>query len=532
MAKMRKMRRLVLTGAIVLALLSGCMRNQATPKERDLLRIQSKNPDAKKIILICVDSLMSQSIDKGIGENKLPAFRFLIERGQYYKDVVTSFPTMSVSIDSTLLTGTYPDAHRVPGLVWYSAKEKKIVNYGSGPLEISRNGINRFLGDALIRLNGNHLNPHIPTLYEELAHKGLKSGSVNGLIYRGNSDHLLTFPLWARMSTALPEEIKVKGPDLLAYGALSNPLEGVKDLPDNLNDRFGFNNEYSLEVVKHLIQHNKLPDFLFVYFPDLDSRIHKKGPSDLEGVIRTDWQLQSLLQAFGSREEALKKAVILLVGDNGMAHILPEKQQPVIDLSESLKGYDLLRPGAAVTDQTEIVLAVNDRMAYLYKLLPGLSFEPIVKTLKADPRIDVLAWKDKGWIRAVRAGSSNEFAYKSQGGWVDPYNQSWTLAKDPEVLDLRIDPRKRKFDYGRYPDVLRRLSAALNSHQGEFMVVTAKPGYELKYGSSPTHEGGAGHGGISQVESLVPLIVAGTDRKPESLRIVDLKPFLLQLLKG
>jgi len=53
----------------------------------------------------------------------------------------------------------------------------------------------------------------------------------------------------------------------------------------------------------------------------------------------------------------------------------------------------------------------------------------------------------------------------------------------------------------------------------------------LKYGSSPTHIGGAGHGGISQAESLVPLMIAGTDHKPESLRVVDLKSYFLQLLK-
>jgi predicted AlkP superfamily pyrophosphatase or phosphodiesterase len=524
-------RTLLLSVAFILVLLSGCIKNDATPKERDLLRIKSQaNSDTKKIILICVDTLMSQSIDNGIKQKKLPTFQFLIEHGQYYKNVVTSFPTMSVSIDSSLLTGTYPDRHHLPGLVWYSPKERRIINYGSGPMEISRQGINRFFTDALIQLNGSHLNPQIPTIFEDLAKKGLKSGSVNGLIYRGSSDHLLSFPLWIRVPTSLPKEIKVKGPDFLAYGALSNPLEGNKKLPLNINERFGFNNEYSLDVVKFLIQNNKLPDFLYVYFPDLDSKLHKRGPSNLDGVIRTDRQLQSLLQAFGSREEALKKAVIMVMGDNGMTRVLPANEQPEIDLSQIFKGYDVLRPGAAVTVQTEIILAINDRMAYLYKLNPQRSFEQIAKALRSDPRIDILAWKDKGWIRVARGGSSKEFAYRSKGIMVDPYRQSWTLAKDPNVLDLRINNQKNTLDYGQYADVLRRLSAALNSHSSEFMVVTAKPGYELKYVSSPTHKGGAGHGGISELESLIPLIICGTDRKPEFLRIVDLKPYFLQVL--
>ena len=528
---LRQTQKWLLSGAIILALLSGCAKHAATPKERDLYRVKSESgPKAKKVILICVDSLMSKAIDEGIKQNKLPAFRFLMEHGQYYRNVVTSFPTMSVSIDSTLLTGTHPDEHHVPALVWYSTEEKKVHNYGTGLLEISRHGVDRMLADALVHLNGSHLNPRVPTLFEELARKGLKSGSVNGLIYRGKSGHLLSIPAWVRGPANLPKQLKVKGPDFLAFGALSNPLAGVKKLPDNVNDRFGMTNEYAVEATKYLIWNDRLPDFLYVYFPDLDMRVHRKGPADLEGVIRTDRQLQALLQAFGSREEALKKAVIIVSGDNGMAPVLPARQGAVIDLERSLKGYDILKPGTAVTDRTELVVAVNDRMAYVYKLKPRASIGQIAQRLKADPRIDILAWQDKGWIRVVRGGTPGEFAFRPKGRMTDRYRQAWTLDKEPAVLDIKTDNRKHTLEYGQYPDALRRLSAALHSHPGEFLVVTAKPGYELAFGGSPTHEGGAGHGALGQEESLVPLLIGGTDRKPESLRIVDLKRYLLQLL--
>lgn len=506
------------------------MKKDAAPHEDDLLRIKSDGaPNRKKVIFICVDSLMSASIDKGIREKKLPTFRYLAEHGQYYKDLVTSFPTMSVSIDSTLLTGKYPIDHHVPSLVWYSAEDQRVVNYGTGVLEISRNGIDRFLEDAQL-LNGRHLNPETPTLFEDLARKGLTSGSVNGLIYRGSSRHRLSFPLWMRAPAGLPKEMEVRGPDLLAYGAFSNPLKGYVKLPDRPTDAFGFNNGYSLNTVKYLVEQNKLPDFLYVYFSDLDQKLHKKGPSELEGVIRTDEQLGDLLQTFGSKEEALRKAVFVISGDNGMTPVLPADRHPVIDLNELLKGYHVLRTGSDVTKQTEIVLAVNDRMAYIYKLQPQLSFEQLAARLRTDPRIDILAWRQDGWIRVMRAGSSSSFAYRPKGRLMDPYRQSWTLADDPKLLDLRVDPKRHSLDYGQYPDVLQRLYSALYSHKGEFIVITADPGYEFKYDSSPTHKGGGAHGGISEAESLVPLFIAGTDRQPESLRMVDLKPYLMKLL--
>ncbi|SMF86014.1 Uncharacterized proteins of the AP superfamily [Paenibacillus uliginis N3/975] len=514
----------------VLISVFGCQKQETKTKEQDLTQVKSINGEhAKKVIFLLVDSLMAQAIDRGIEQNELPTLRYLIEHGQYYKDVVTSFPTMSVTIDSSLLTGTYPDGHRVPGLVWYSSDDKKVINYGTGPMEVFRHGIDPVMVDALINLNGKHLNQQLPTIFEDLARHGLKSGSINGLIYRGTKDHTLSIPPWIQGPTILPKEIKVKGPDYLALGSLTNPLEGIQNLPDGLTSRIGINNSYSVETLKYLIKANKLPDFLYVYLPDLDQKLHKKGPSDLNGVKKVDQQLHSMLQTFGSPEEALSKAIFIIAGDSGMTQILPARENPVIDLPTLFKDYHVLRPGETVTDKVEIVLAVNETMAYVYKLNTDKSLRSIANLLSADPRVDIVSWKENNWIHAVQGETSREVMFKASGQLLDPYQQKWTVEHDSDVLDLKIDTANQTINYGQYPDVLQRLSGALNSHSGEFLVVTAKPGYELADRSSPTHNGGGGHGSLSQEESLIPLIVCGTDQKPQYLRIVDLKSFLLKL---
>jgi hypothetical protein len=330
--------------------------------------------------------------------------------------------------------------------------------------------------------------------------------------------------------TSLPREVQVKGPDYLALGSLSNPLEGIQNLPDGLTRRMGLNNPYSVETVKYLIKANQLPDFLYVYLPDLDKELHKKGPSDLNGVKETDRQLHSLLQTFGSPEEALSKAIFIIAGDSGMTQILHAQENPVIDLPTLFKDYRVLRPGETITDETEIILAVNDTMAYVYKLKADKPLRNIADLLKADPRIDFISWKENDWIHAVQGETSKELKFKANGQLIDPYLQKWIVEQDAEVLDLKIDTENRTMNYGQYPDVLRRLSGALHSHSGEFLVVAAKPGYELADRSSLTHKGGGGHGSLRQEESLIPLIVCGTDQKPQYLRIFDLKPFLLKLL--
>ncbi|WP_410511017.1 alkaline phosphatase family protein [Paenibacillus sp. BR2-3] len=495
------------------------------------MRVKSANGEnTKKVILLMVDSLMAQAIDQGIREQELPTFQFLIKHGQYYKDLVSSFPTMSVTIDSSLLTGKYPDVHRVPGLTWYSTDNKKVINYGTGPMEVLRHGINPALADALIHLNGSHLNRKLPTIYEDLARQGLKSGSINGLIYRGASDHKLTIPGWIQGPTSLAKEIQVKGPEFLSLGSLSNPFEGIKNLPDGLTNRMGINNNFAIEAVKYLIQANKLPDFLFVYLPDLDRKLHKKGPTELNGVKEVDQQLQSLLQTFGSPEKALNDAIIIIVGDSGMTQILPAGQNPVIDLPSLFGDAQVLRPGEAVSKETEIILAVNETMAYVYSLKANRSLRDVADVLKKDPRIDFMAWKENEWVYAIQGSTAKQLKYKANGNLTDSYKQSWTIEQDSEVLDIKVNAADHSLDYDQYPDVLQRLSGALHSHQGEFLVVTAKPGYELADRSSPTHKGGGAHGSIRKSESLVPLIISGTDQKPKYLRIVDLKAYLLDLL--
>ncbi|QQZ64332.1 alkaline phosphatase family protein [Paenibacillus sonchi] len=519
----------ILLSVFILTIVIGCQNPK--PKEQDLMRIKSAaDVNTKKVILLMADTLMAQSIDKGIKAQELPALKFLIDHGQYYKDLVSSFPTMSVTIDSSLLTGKYPDVHRVPGLTWYSAESKKIINYGTGPLEVLGHGIHPVLTDALIHLNGSHLNRNVPTIYEDLARQGLKSGSINGLIYRGASDHKLSIPGWIQGTASLPKEIQVKGPDLLSLGSLSNPFEGVENLPDGLTNRLGMNNNFAIDAVKHLIQTHKLPDFLFVYLPDLDQKLHKKGPTDLNGVKKLDQQLGSLLKTFGSPEKALKDAVIIVIGDSGMTPILPAGQNPVIDLPALLADARVLRPGEDVSEETEIILAVNETMAYVYSLKADRSLSDVAAVLKDDPRIDFIAWKEKEWVNVMQGSTAKLLKFKAGGTLTDEYRQSWTVGQNSEVLDIKVNAAAHSLDYNEYPDVLKRLSGALHSHKGEFLVVTAKPGYELADKASPTHKGGGGHGSIRKMESLVPLIIGGTDQKPEYLRMVDLKAYLLSLL--
>ncbi|MGG6311083.1 alkaline phosphatase family protein [Paenibacillus macerans] len=511
-------------------------QSQQTAKDPGLLRIQAaseQHSSPKKVIFLLVDSLMAQAIDRGVRQHELPAFQYLIEHGQYYKNMVSTFPTMSVSIDSSLLTGHYPDEHHLPGLTWYPQNGSKVIGYGSAPLEVLRRGTRQVLNDTLVELNGRHLNPGLPTIYDDLHQRGLTSGSVNALMYRGPKENNLRLPMPLSELGALPKSLTVKGPDFLTFGALANPLEGTLSLPDGPTDQMGFNDRYAVETAKHLIRTKQLPDFLLVYLPELDGKVHRGGPADLRGIRETDRLLQELLQAYGSYEQALRETIFIVAGDNGMSQVLPKDRNPVIELPKLLKRYNILPTGGTVKPETEVALGVNDTMAYVYSLKPKISLTELADVLQAEQRIDMIVWQENGWITCVKGGSKATLRFKPGGSLADDYRQTWTVEGDDQVLDLKrkaVDSSHTKLMYGKYPDPLRRLQGALNSHEGRFVIATAKPGYELAEAGSPTHPGGGAHGGLDQSTSLVPLIICGTNDKPEFLRIVDLKPFLLNLL--
>ncbi|MDQ0246833.1 hypothetical protein J2S09_004437 [Bacillus fengqiuensis] len=53
---------------------------------------------------------------------------------------------------------------------------------------------------------------------------------------------------------------------------------------------------------------------------------------------------------------------------------------------------------------------------------------------------------------------------------------------------------------------------------------------KILFFNSPTHVGGASHGGLHKQDSLVPMIVTGTNSSPKHLRMIDLNDWILTLI--
>ena len=516
-------RKIVITLLSIIAICTGLvLAVSISPTKKLDDTINSSN---KPIILFVVDSLMSEPLQKAVKEGKAPAFEFLINNGHFNPEMISSYPTMSVTIDSTLLTGTYANEHQIPGLIWFKEDENRMISYGSGLREIWNNGVKKVAMDSVVHLNENHLSKEVQTIHEALANRNLPTASINGLLYRGSFEQQLNIPKLISMTNLLPKEIEVNAPKVFSLGVLSQYN------PDNNRhkfvwDRMGVNNQFTVNELTYLIEKEKLPAFTLAYLPDADASIHKHGPDDVKGIEKADEALQDLFNSFSSWEEAIQEVTWIVLGDSGQSSVGKDKDTSLIDLNQSLKGYTFWE---GKKKDAQLAIAVNERMAYIYVNDQQLKLSEIVDILKADERIDFIAWKDGETNYVVNPQSDGEFTFTPKGPYVDDYDQTWQMKGDSSILDLKVT-KEGGIQYQDYPDALARLSGALHSQEGRVIIVDAKPSYEFIEKDSHDHAGGGAHGSLHKVDSIVPIIVAGTDDVPLSNRLVDVKKWILQLL--
>ncbi len=485
---------------------------------------QSSNDTSKPVVMIIIDSIMDKPLQNTIKEGKAPALEFLIHNGNYYPDMVSSYPTMSVTIDSTLLTGTYPNDHKVPALVWYDEQIKQFISYGSARKEIMKIGMKQVLHNSLFVLNHHHLSKDVKTIHEELDGK---SASVNTLVFRGNQKQLISVPRILNMNGFLEKGDSVNGPRYFSYGLLSK-LDPSNN-KTHFWQAFGFNNEFATKELKFLIEEDHLPSYSLVYFSDNDKVIHKNGVNEMKGIEESDKQLQEILNSYPSWEEAIQDNIWIVMGDSGQSDIGKDEEQALIDLRKLLKDYNIHQISGPIQEQDQIVLGLNERMSFIYLLDSKLEQEQIATQLKSEDRINFIAWKQDDVVNVISGDKEGLLSFKPGGIFTDSYGQKWEIEGNEKILDLSLT-KDQKVTYQDFPDGLARLYSSFYSHSGRYLIVDAKPGFEFVGEGSPTHVNGASHGSLYKHDSYFPMIVTGTKLKPEHKRMVDLKEWILKIV--
>lgn len=483
--------------------------------------IQIEKP-YRPIVMIVVDSLIDEPLQEAIRLGKAPLFAYLQKKGYYEPHLVSCFPTMSVCIDTTLLTGKLPKEHKIYGLTYFHTVKQRLINLGTGARESLHFGLHRVLSDGLCKLNQELISSNVKTIHEE---SPVPTGSLNAMIYRGKHPYLLTVPTLLRWAARLPEKIFTLGPRLFSLGALR------KLSPHSRHDqpwfRYGENDRFAIDELIDIAAKNELPPFTILYMPDNDDQLHKKGRHTLKGIIQANQELERLFNAFPSWNKAIEQVSWIILGDSGQTDLLANQDEAYLNLKQMLPLRIMSTTQEKPNEQDQVVLCVNERMSTLYLLDPELTYQQVVLLLKEHPYFDVIAWWEGDECHVASSQKEGLLSFAPDGEYYDEYQQSWQLTGDPSLLDLHLEGQR--IEYGQYPDALNRLMGNYEPKTRK-IIFTCLPGYEMIYEASPTHKGAA-HGSLHQLDTYVPLLVTGLSSRPAHLRIQDLKDWILNELK-
>ncbi len=458
---------------------------------------------SRKLVLVVVDSLHPENLDRAVASGDAPTLAALCERGSLIDDCVSSFPTVTPVCTSEIVTGVGPDRHWVPAMNWYHRTEQRYVEYGSSFEATRAFGLFRTMYDTVYNLNMAHLSHEVETVYERLGDAGIRSACTPFLMYRGRTRHELGRDgLLRRFAVAASFHHAVWGPDELFYGE----LYASRRVPCRPTlARPGTRDDYSACVGRELVA-GDLYDFLLFSLPDHDYHSHKLGPQNsLDSLIHADAALGSLVEAGGGLDAFLEDHAILLVSDHAQTPV----SEP-LPLAEILAAeWRVLQPNAETVAGAEVAVGPTSRAGGIYLLLEGRrrdrAHARIRRLLRGTEGVDLVTWLDGD--EAVVAKGGDELRFAPGAHHTDRRGGSWATDGDLAVLDLF--ERDGRLVSDAYPDALGRLWRSLRGPNAADVQVSLERGWECVDWGGASHVEGGSHGSLLADDSLCPLLLVG-----------------------
>jgi hypothetical protein len=475
-----------------------------------------------KLVLVVVDSLRTDMLQRAVEAGKAPNFARLLERGTLIEDCVSSFPSVTPVATSEITTGVGADRHWITGMNWYHRVERRYVEYGSS-LEATRAfGVFRTLYDVVYNMNLGHLSHEVSTLFERLGDAGLRTACTPFLIYRGRRRHELSLEgLMRRVAVAADFRHAVWGPDELFYGE----LYASRRVPCRPTlARPGTRDEYSGCVGAELVR-GDLFDFMLFSLPDNDHFSHRFGPEQtLDSIAHADANLGRMAEPAGGIDAFLEDHAVVLMADHSQTDVTD-----ALPLSQALESeWRVLQPNSEQPEHAEVAVSPTARAANVYVLAAEGRFERIHAGVRDRVRamdgIDLVGWlgdaegapvrrpgggvahlEDAEAIVQSRAGG--ELRFRPGSGERDRRGRGWDLEGDRAVLGLTdADGAIDSFDY---PDALGRLWSGLVAPHAGDLVASLSEGYECVDWGGASHVGGGSHGSLGRGDSVGPLLFCG-----------------------
>jgi len=480
----------------------------------------------RKLVLVYVDSLRTDMLERAVAEGRAPTFGALLERGLLIPDCVSSFPSVTPVACAEMVTGVAADDHWISGMNWFHKLERRYVEYGSS-LEATRTvGVFRALYDLVYNMNLAHLNPAVDTLFERLDDAGVRTACTPFLIYRGRHRHEVSLDGLMRRAvetTRLKFRHHTWGPAELFYG----DLYASREVPCKSTSIPGARDGYSACCAAELDRLDAY-DFLLLSLPDNDNYSHRFGPdASVESIAKADHCFAKLVEAGGGLDGFLADHAVILLADHAQTPV--ERGLPLADVLE--RDWSVLAPSEDRPELAQLAVSPTGRAAHVY-LLPGegerADPDEVRRRLAEIEGIELVCRRDEDDGVIEREGEALRFRPGNELS--DLRGERWDVAGDVSVLEASTDNDVFRAD--EYPDALSRVFSAVTApHAGDF-IVSLTPGYEAVDWGGVSHAGGGSHGSLHAADSLGPLLFVGCgppdagDRGRWALR--DVAPVVLE----
>lgn len=481
----------------------------------------------RKLVLVVVDSLRTETLERGVREGAAPTFAKLLRRGELVRECSSSFPSVTPVASAEIATGVRPEDHWISGMNWYHRAECRYVEYGSSWEATRAFGVLRTTYDTVYNMNMGHLSHEVETVFERLAGTGVRTACTPYLIYRGRRRHELGLEgLMRRVAVAANFRHAVWGPDELFYGE----LYASRRVPCRPTlARPGTRDEYSACVAEQLVAED-LYDFMLFSLPDHDFHSHRLGPdASLESLSHADASLDRLFEAGGGIDSFLSDHAVIVLADHGQTQI----ERPLPLATALGEDWRVLQPNADQVGRAELAVSPTARAGGVYVLAEGRAHArthaAVRERLRETDGVELVAWlagprgaaperPDPGrpptaGLEACVARRGAELRFRPGSAVRDGRGAGWDLDGDVGVLEATA--ADGRFGSGAYPDALGRLWSALTAPHAADVLVSCAPGYECVDWGGSTHVGGGSHGSLHRSDSLGPLLTVGVDADPD-----------------
>jgi hypothetical protein len=483
----------------------------------------------KKVVYVVVDGMGTDAFEQATASGRAPALAFIKENAAgYVRDSVAIFPTITPAATASLLTGAVPSEHGVPGMCWYDRDAQRFVNYGQSPRAVLAGGVSRFVRDVVLNLNSRHLSKGVDTIHEQLDRLGVRTASINFMLFRGPYMHDVDPNMIAKLfEDELPEQIP--GPkehyfaDLVNGSAESSPLRNR-----SIHKIVKATDGWAAHVTRDLLERDAA-DMILFYLHENDHASHRSGPqSQVDNLAEADEHIAHVLDAFPSWEQALDEVGFVITADHAQSPISNEKDH-ILDLNDVLADFERVQPDSEDENfgGKDLAAAGNGRVGFVYlnETRKARLREPVVRALLETTGVDQVMWRDEDAYVVTSRRGTLRFCESSSDGVVDERDGKWSFEGDLEAVGGVVEGNALRTP--EYPLAFWRIASALDLDRIGDIVFTNQLTYETKDLAGGDHRGGGDHASLHAQDSIVPFLSTLAD-PPIRPSTVDVVPHIVR----